>query len=124
MAWTPKRAARLGWLAGRGASLRSVLQDAEIGAVTARSLRQAATRWHIEFGRGARGRLRHHAANHGPQDAGRGNSPLAIPIPPGDQEILEQAAAARGLSVASFAADLLHVIASQRLIRAVMDDDR
>ena len=105
MAWTPKRAARLGWLAGRGASLRSVLQDAEIGAVTARSLRQAATRWHIE------------------QDAGRGNSPLAIPIPPGDQEILEQAAAARGLSVASFAADLLHVIASQRLIGAVMDDD-
>jgi hypothetical protein len=49
---------------------------------------------------------------------------LAIPLPAGDWEILEAAAQERGLSATSFAADLLHVITSQRLIRAVMDDDQ
>jgi hypothetical protein len=57
-------------------------------------------------------------------DARERMAALAVPIPPADQEILQQAAEARGLSAASFAADLLHVITSQRLIRAVMDDDR
>ena len=49
---------------------------------------------------------------------------LAVHVPLRDRELLEQAAQERGLSAASFAADLLHVITSQRLIRAVMDDDR
>jgi hypothetical protein len=34
------------------------------------------------------------------------------------------AAEARGLSVASFAATLIHTIARERLFRAVLDDDR
>jgi hypothetical protein len=48
---------------------------------------------------------------------------LSIPLPPADQKILEQAAAARGLSMASFAASLIHAIASERLFNAVLDDD-
>jgi hypothetical protein len=84
----------------------------EIGAASAQSLRHVATRWGIKFGRDV-----------APADV-EVNRPLAIPIPPADQEILEQAAAARGLSTASFAATLIHVIASERLFAAVLDDDR
>ena len=47
---------------------------------------------------------------------------LAVPIPPADMTIIQDAAAARGLSAESFAADLLHLVASERLISAVMDD--
>ena len=39
-------------------------------------------------------------------------------------EILEQAAAARGLSTASFAATLIHTIARERLFNAVLDDEQ
>ena len=105
MGWTPKRAARLGWLAGRGASIESVLRDRLIGAESRQSLRHVATRWGLRFG--------------------RAEAPmLSIPIPPADQEILEQAAAARGLSTASFAATLIHTIARERLYNAILDDDR
>ena len=81
MRWTPKRAARLGYLAGRGVSMESVLRDRRIGAKSAQALRGIATRWGLHFGSAA--------------------APLlSAPIPPADQEILEQAAAARGLSMA------------------------
>jgi hypothetical protein len=105
MRWTPARAARLGYLAGRGVSMESVLRDRRIGAKSVQALRGIATRWGLHFGSAA--------------------APLlSIPLPPGDQEILEQAAAARGLSTASFAASLIHTIASERLFNAVLDDDR
>ncbi len=109
MAWTPKRAARLGWLAGRGMSMESVLRDRQVGAISEQSLRHTATRWGLHFGN---------------VEAPAKAPLLSIPVPPGDQEILDQAAAARGLSTASFAATLIHVIASERLFAAVMDDDR
>ena len=105
MGWTPKRAARLGWLAGRGVSMESVLRDRRVGAKSEQSLRHVATRWGLHFGSDA-------------------PPPLSIPLPPGDQEILEQAAAVRGLSTASFAATLIHTIASERLFNAVLDDDQ
>ena len=106
MEWTPKRAARLGWLAGRGVSMRAVLQDRYIGITSEQQLRNIGTRWGLTFGKD------------------KSSPSLAIPVPPADQEILEQAAQERGLSAASFAADLLHVITRERLFAAVMDDDR
>ena len=113
MRWTPARAARLGYLAGRGVSLRTVLKDMEIGAASAQSLRHVATRWGLKFGRETRS---------GPQDAERGVPPLAIPLPPGDLEVLETAARERGLSVASFTATLLCTLTRERLLNAVLDD--
>lgn len=49
---------------------------------------------------------------------------LAVHIPPRDREALEQAAANRGLSAASFTATLIHTIARERLFNAVLDDDQ
>ena len=112
MRWTPARAARLGYLAGRGASLRTVLEDMEIGAASTQSLRHVATRWGLRFGRDE------------PPKKSSAPPALAIPIPSGDQALLAEAAAARGLSVASFAASLLHVAVAERLIGAILDDDR
>ena len=112
--WTPRRAAWFGFCLGRGASLESVLRDRRIGAQSAQQLRGVATRWGLAFGDGSSSGA----------SSGGGSSSLAVPIPAADQEILQVAAEARGLSAASFAADLLHVIARERLFNAVLDDDR
>ena len=85
-----------------------VLRDRQVGAISEQSLRHVATRWGLHFGN-----VEAPAA-----------PPLAVPLPPGDQEILEQAAAVRGLSVPSFVATLVHTITAELLIGAVMDDDR
>ena len=106
--WTPKQAARLGFLAGRGASLDAVRSDPLLRGRSEQSLCHAATAWRLKFGAGG-----------APKD----DATLVVPIPPADLPVLEDAAAARGLSPASFAATLLHTITSQRLITAVMDDD-
>ena len=104
--WTNRRAAWFGFRLGRGASLESVLRDRRIGAQSAQQVRGLATRWGLTFGDDSR------------------SPALAIPLPAADQEILEAAAANRGLSAASFAATLIHTIARERLFNAVMDDDR
>ena len=109
--WTHKRADWFGFRLGRGASLESVLRDRRIGVQSEQALRGVATRWGLSFG------------GNGASTVSSPSS-LAVPIPPADQEILEQAAAARGLSVASFAATLLHVISRERLFSAVLDDDQ
>jgi hypothetical protein len=106
MEWTPKRAARLGWLAGRGASMAAVMRDRRINAKSEQQLRGIATRWGLAF-----------------SDDNKSPQPLSVPIPPADQEILEAAAADRGLSAASFAATLIHTIARERLFNAVLDDE-
>ena len=102
--WTPREAARLGFLAGRGASFRSVLRDQTVAARGEHSVRRAARSWGLAFGNS-------------------NDASLSIPIPPDDREILQAAAAERGLSVASFTANLVHTIESERLFRAVLDDD-
>ncbi len=84
--WTPARVARLGYLAGRGASMRSVLDDAAVGAGSERALRVAATRWGIVFGQGT----------------------LAIAIAAADHQALEHAAALRGMSVSDLASTIMH----------------
>ena len=104
--WPPRRAAWFGFRLGRGASLESVLRDRQIGARSEQQVRGCATRWGLSFGDDSK------------------SPTLSIPLPPADQEILEAAAAYRGLSAASFAASLIHIIARERLFNAVLDDHR
>lgn len=111
--WTHKRAAWFGFRLGRGSSLESVLRDWRIGAQSEQALRGVATRWGLTFGND---KLAFGNDNKSP--------PLAVPLPPAGQETLQQAAEARGLSVASFTATLIHTIARERLFNAVLDDDR
>jgi hypothetical protein len=73
------------------------------------SLCHAATQWRVKFGSGGV-----------PKD----DAMLSIHVTPTDREVLEQAAAERGLSTASFTASLVHVMTSERLLQAVMDDSR
>jgi hypothetical protein len=97
---TNAQAARLGYLAGKGAPFKSILADPQIGARGAQGLRNASTRWRLPMNGG-----------NALPDENAGT--LAVPIPPADRLTLEDAAAARGLSPESFAADLLHLVASE-----------
>ena len=107
-AWTLRKAARLGWLAARGASLDDIRADRWIGGNrTPQSIHRATVRWHVPI-----------STSEPMADV------LAVHVPPRDREVLEQAAATRGLSVASFAATLIHTIARERLFNAVLDDDQ
>jgi hypothetical protein len=107
--WAPKQAARLGFLAGRGSSLDALRSDPLLRGRSEQSLCHAATQWRVKFGSGG-----------APKD----DAMLSIHVTPTDREVLEQAAAERGLSTASFTASLVHVITSERLLQAVMDDSR
>jgi hypothetical protein len=79
--WTLRRAARLGFLAGRGASIETILNDRQLGAQrTAQSIKCVATRWHLPVKNGAL------------TDDG---AVLTVHVAPADREMLEQAAAAR-----------------------------
>lgn len=50
--WTPGAAARLGYLAGRGLSLESILADEQLCMRGEYSIRQAAARWKLAMGVG------------------------------------------------------------------------
>jgi hypothetical protein len=47
-----------------------------------------------------------------------------IPATSRDLELLEHAARGRGLSVASLTATIVHLVVAERLVDAVLDDDR
>ena len=50
--WTLIRAARLGYLAGRGLSVTSIMADDTIAARSERAVRVAASRWRLPIGGG------------------------------------------------------------------------
>ena len=50
--WTPQRAARLGYLAGRGLSIDSIMADDTIAARSERAVRVVASRWRVPIGGG------------------------------------------------------------------------
>jgi len=77
--WTLQRAARLGYLAGRGLSLPSIMADDVIAARSQRSVRVAATRLGVPIGRA---------------------QPLALVLPGDASQALDAAAASRGMSSA------------------------
>jgi hypothetical protein len=104
--WTPKAAARLGFLAGKGASFDMIMADRLIRSRSAQSVSKTATQWKLPLGSG-----------------GAPAPTLAVPVTARDEEALQAAAAARGLSPASFVATLVHIAVCERLFRAIMDDD-
>jgi hypothetical protein len=99
--WTPQRIARLGFMAGRGFSLTSIMADDTIAARSERAVRVAASRWHLPIG-------------------GVGLLPVALSLD--DRHRLDDAARARGTTSAELALALLRVVVQQDLIKAVIDD--
>jgi hypothetical protein len=101
--WTPERIARLGFMAGRGFSVASIMADDTIAARSERAVRVAASRWRVPIG-------------------GGDGLPLALSLD--DRRRLEAAARARGTTSTELAVVLLRVVVQQDLIRAVIDDDQ
>ena len=84
--WNHKRAARLGFLAGRGMALESIMADAIICARSERAVRCAASRWGIPLGMG---------------------SPFAILLSATDRLRLNIEAGKRGLTPTEFAVEAI-----------------
>jgi hypothetical protein len=53
---------------------------------------------------------------------GTGGLRIVIPMSSRDRDLLERAAADRGVRVASLAASLIHTVVAERLVDAVLDD--
>jgi hypothetical protein len=101
--WTPVRAARLGFLAGRGFSIEGIMSEAKLGIRSERSLRVAATRWGLSFGLG-------------------GGQQIAVQLTPEDRDVLTAASAERGVTVLALTTALMHGVLGGRLVDAVLDD--
>jgi hypothetical protein len=99
--WTPGRAARLGYLAGRGASARAIVADDKIGARSERAVRMAVSRWGLTLGAGA----------------------FAVPLTADDREALRNAADDRGVTPDALAALILRLVCRDGLLSAVLDDE-
>ncbi len=99
--WTLLRAARLGYLAGRGLSVNSIRADDTIAARSKRAVRVAASRWHVPIG-------------------GTGGLPIALSLD--DLRRLDDAARARGTTSADLALTLLRMVVQHNLVEAVIDD--
>jgi hypothetical protein len=102
-AWTARRAARFGYLAGRGLSVDAIGSDETVGAASRRSVLAVATRWGIPLGAAGNGSVML------PEDISRG---------------LAAAAMARRLSVEALSLRILRRIASDKLVTAVLDDGK
>ena len=100
--WTPERIARLGYLAGRGYSVVSIMADDTVGARSERAVRCAASRLGVPIG-------------------ATGGLPVALSLD--DRRRLDDAARARGTTSADLALVLLRVVVRDGLIAAVIDDD-
>ena len=98
--WTPRRAARLGYLAGRGLPAETIGNDTAVAARSLRSLYHVATRWGIPLGSGSAGTVAL------PDDVRRG---------------LDRAARARWTTVESLALMVLRKVAHDGLVDAVID---
>ncbi len=100
--WTPERIARLGFLAGRGFTVTSIMADDTIAARSERAVRVAASRWHLPIG---------------------GTGGLQIALSSDDRRRLDEAARARGTTSTELALTVLRMVMRDGLIAAVIDDD-
>ncbi|SRR6266540_6985232 len=99
--WTLLRAARLGYLAGRGLSVDSIMADDTIAARSERAVRVAASRWHVPIGN-------------------TGLLPIALSAD--DRRRLDDAARARGITSGELALTVLRMVMRDNLVEAVIDD--
>lgn len=97
--WTPKRAARVGYLIGRGCSMEEIIADAASGVASMQSLRNIAHRWNLPL----------------PDDV------PALPDHPRKSDLTE-AATARGMTVDQLGARLLGIIVRDNLVDAILDE--
>jgi hypothetical protein len=97
--WSPRRAARFGYLAGRGLSADAIGSDSEVGAISLRSVRLAATRWGLPLGTDG-----------------------ALLLPDEIRHGLDEAARARRLSVEALALRVLRIVVADNLAGAILDD--
>jgi len=97
--WTPERAARIGFLAGRGVGFEAAMAD---GAKSERALRCAASRWGLSFG--------------------LGGGQIAVQLTAEDRDLLTFAAGERGVSSDVLMAKIVRAGLRERLTNAVLDD--
>jgi hypothetical protein len=100
--WTSGRAARFGYLAGVGFLPRASWPTMPSNAKILQAVLGLATHWKLSLGTGG---LR-----------------IMIPMSSRDRDLLERAAAGRGVSVSSLAASLIRTVVAERLVDAVLDD--
>jgi hypothetical protein len=99
--WTPRRAARFGYLAGRGLSADAIGSDPAVAAVSRQAVHHVATRWGIPLAPGATG---------------------TIVLPVDVVRELDGPARERRTTVEALALAVLRVVARDRLVDAVIDD--
>jgi hypothetical protein len=99
--WNLKRAARLGYLAGRGLSVESIMADHVIATRSERAVRCADSRWGLALGI---------------------SSPFTILLPLEDRLALECTAELRGMSTNALALAIVRTVVREQLIDAVLDD--
>jgi hypothetical protein len=99
--WNLKRAARFGYLAGRGLSIESIMADDVITAKSERAVRCAASRLGVPIG---------------------GNGLLAVALSATDRRQLTGAAHERGMTIEALVTALLRQVAHDSLVDAVLDD--
>jgi hypothetical protein len=98
--WSARRAARIGYLAGRGCSVEQVIADLKVD-ISLHAMRMLEKTWHIAFGLG---------------------SPFALLIAPDDLERLESAAELRGMTPATLAREILKRALRDNLVDAIIDE--
>lgn len=99
--WTPRRAARAGYLAGRGFAKEEILRDRIVAVHSERALLQAFTRWHVTIG--------------------NGTWPLALD--PETESKLIAEANRRGISVNALLTEIVTTVLKDDLITAVIGDE-
>jgi hypothetical protein len=98
--WTPKQAARVGYLAGRGYPAEIIATDSAIGPRTRGSIQHVITRWRLRSGGGA------------------------IALSDAVLTGLAKAACSRRVSVEALALQVLHRAVDDSLISAILDDGK
>jgi hypothetical protein len=99
--WTARRAARFGYLAGRGLSADAIGSDPGVAAVSRVAVRHVATRWGIPLGSSPTG---------------------TIALRTDVVRQLDGPARERRTTVEALALAVLRVVARDRLVDAVIDD--
>jgi hypothetical protein len=103
--WTPALAARVGYLVGLGASFEAIACDPAFAFISRKSLKSVLTRWDLR------------PTTIAPEDIFR-------MLPARDRDSLVASAQWRGMASETLVLRLLHVIVTDKLINAILDDEK